>query len=222
MRRVHKGSPPRAAVELHAQGARWGEETGAQKAELRRAALEEQRHLCAYCNQRLDEAGAHIEHWVPRSDPGSRHFRWADLLAVCDGGEAAGGRERWCDRSRGDQPLTLHPARPTPNPEATVRYLADGRVCAADAALHGELERTLNLNAALLVRARRQALDGLLARVQRARACERAGDAVRALEALARRYDDAEPALPPFPCGARPLLERALRQARGRAGALRR
>lgn len=130
MRRFQKGPPPPVLAGLkreakarrdreQAEGAVPGEKTdwdyvrGAEKAELRTAAVAEQQGLCAYCMRRItSDETTKMEHWRPRSDPATDHFLWADLLAVCPGGAGSmNDDDRSCDERRGDRPLALHPAR---------------------------------------------------------------------------------------------------------------
>ncbi|MCK6503248.1 hypothetical protein L6R53_07610 [Myxococcota bacterium] len=209
MRRIQKGPPPAAIAELRrTPGATWVSVHGDQKAAMREAARREQRGLCAYCNQRVwVEGDATMEHWVPRSDPSCDPFAWEHLLLVCAGGQAAAPH---CDRRRGDQPLTLHPARPVPDPEAAARYLADGRVTSADPGLERELDQVLGLNAPLLQQQRKHALTAVLDELRR----DRSAAGVRHLLAAYQREDGD---LPPHPRAVLPTLERALRQAEGRA-----
>lgn len=159
MLRIVKRAAPDCIHVLHrTPGADWGSVTGAQKAEMRDALLAEQGHLCAYCMRRVDatEHVCTVEHWRPRSAADTDPFAWPDLLAVCDGG--GGGRhprETYCDRHRGNKPLTQHPAHPTRNIEKSVAYDADGEIRAADA-------EALNLNHATLKRNRSQVIDVVL------------------------------------------------------------
>ena len=126
MLRIRKGSEPACLAELRrTPGATWEAVHGDQKAELRRAALLEQGFLCAYCMRRIgrtDPKGhpdADIEHWSPRA-AGGHLFSWPNLLAVCKGN--FGGKAH-CDKSKGDQPLSVHPAHPREDVEKLVHFL---------------------------------------------------------------------------------------------------
>lgn len=140
MLRIQKGPPPACIAELHrTPGATWQSVSGEQKDAMRRALLAEQGNLCAYCMGRItnDRARCTVEHWRPRSDPGTDPFHWPDLLAVCDGGSGRPRTEQHCDTYRGDATLTLHPAHPGQDVEEQVHYILDGRLECADAdALH--------------------------------------------------------------------------------------
>lgn len=228
MRFILKGPPPKEAARLHAQKAKWGEDGPGDKKSLREAAITEQRGLCAYCNGRLRrDHTTTLEHWLPRSvlnNLDTSHFEWRNLLAVCPGGqhdERVKLDGRWvsplhCDKSRRDHPLTLNPASPSPDTEALVRYLPDGRVKATDPAYEAEILTTLNLNAATLVRNRRAAIDALLSSIERAHGKKEQADQLKKLEELLRPYETAIGDLPSYPLAVLPHLHRAIRIARER------
>jgi uncharacterized protein (TIGR02646 family) len=208
MRRIEKGAPPDVVAELRrTPGADWGSVYGDQKEQLRSALAAEQKGLCAYCNQRLRPDATQVEHWSPRSDPGTDPFDWTILLAVCPGGTPSAPH---CDRLRKDRALTLHPARRPPDPERVVRFLGDGRVVERDDDVGRDAIERLGLNATLLVRARRQALGVVLEQLTALR-----GEPQR-LRALQQRYSEDNVELPPFPTLIRPHLARAVKQARAR------
>ena len=157
MLQIKKGLPPACIAELHrTPGATWASVSGEQKEEMRRALLSEQGHLCAYCMRRLanDRGLCTVEHWRPRSDPGTDPFEWHDLLAVCDGNTGVAQAEQHCDKHRGDAPLLLHPAHPTVNVEERLRYQLDGRIECADTA-------ALNLNHRRLREGRKAVQDAI-------------------------------------------------------------
>ena len=226
---IQKGSPPPAAVKLHAQRARWGEEGPGDKEALREAAIVEQRGLCAYCNGRLlRDHTTSLEHWRPRSDPNTSHFEWRNLLAVCPGGQHD-EREKvdtrrlsplHCDKSRGDQPLTLNPAAQSPNTETLVRYLPDGRVAATDPTYEAELLTTLNLNAAALVRRRKSVIDAALLKLQQAERLDGHAAQLKALRALLTPYETSAGDLPPYPLAVLTRLRRAVERAEARGARL--
>ncbi|MBK9643727.1 MAG: TIGR02646 family protein [Deltaproteobacteria bacterium] len=217
MRTIQKGAPPPAAVRLHAQRATWGEEGPGDKEALRDAAIAEQRGLCAYCNGRLlRDRTTSLEHWRPRSDPNTSHFEWRNLLAVCPGGQ----QDEWlradgkllsplhCDKSRGNQPLALNPAAPTPDTETLVRYLPDGKVAANDTRYEVELLTTLNLNAAVLVRSRKSVIDAVISKIQRILGLPGHAAQLKAVRALLTPYEAAVGDLRPTPRGVAALTPR--------------
>lgn len=171
---IAKGSGPACLESLRATpGADWGSVPGPCKHDMRQAAWTEQGGLCAYCmrrvENRLDKNGRptmDIEHWDARSG-GAAPFHWPHLLGVCKGDLGAAH----CDKSRGDKPLRLHPAR-DPETEALTRYLVDGtiEIDGHDAAGRPRRKanepdvRALNLNNQTLKGNRKQVLDAVLAR----------------------------------------------------------
>lgn len=229
MRTIQKGAPPPAAVRLHAQRASWGEEGPGDKEALRDAAIAEQRGLCAYCNGRLQlDHTTSLEHWRPRSDPNTSHFEWRNLLAVCPGGQ----QDEWrkvdgkllsplhCDKSRGNQSLALNPAAPAPDTEALVRYLPDGKVAATDTRYEDELLKTLNLNAAVLVRSRRSVIDAVISKIQQVDKLPGHAAQLKAARALLTPYEAPIGDLPPYPLAVLPRLRRAVELAEARGARL--
>jgi uncharacterized protein (TIGR02646 family) len=165
--------------------------------------MTEQRGLCAYCTRSLaDDSTTTVEHWRARSAPGTDPFAWEDLLAVCPGWA---GSVQTCDRRRGNRPLALHPARPVPDVEQEVRFHADGRARVADEHRH-EVCEVLGLDAPLLVRARKQALDAVLAQLRRVPPGE-----------LLAIYEAPDGRLPPFPTLALAVLRKAAARKQSRS-----
>lgn len=164
MLRIHKRTPPACITTLQqTPGADWGSVTGEQKAEMRKALLDEQGHLCAYCMRRVsaDPSACTVEHWRPRSQAGTDPFHWPDLLLVCDGGgPGAAPAHQHCDRRRGNAPLTLHPAHPSQDVAALLAYEADGRIRETPE-IKSDIT-ALNLNYTRLVTNRRQVMDVVL------------------------------------------------------------
>jgi uncharacterized protein (TIGR02646 family) len=218
MRFIQKGTPPEVAVELRARKARWGEEGKGEKAILREAAIDEQRGLCAYCNGRLKrDHTTTLEHWRPRSDDKTEHFDWLNLLAVCPGGTS---RDLHCDKSRGDKPLILNPASRSPSTEQLVEYYDDGHVGSEDSDVEAELESTLNLNAALLVRWRRATVDAITQELAAAESQGSQAAKLRATKALLARYEAKAGDLPPYPLLVLPKIRAVARRVKARGARL--
>lgn len=218
MRFIQKGTPPEVAVELRARKARWGEEGAGEKAILREAAIDEQRGLCAYCNGRLQrDHTTTLEHWRPRSEPNTEHFDWQHLFAVCPGGTP---RIEHCDRSRRNKPLTLNPASRSPNTEQLVEYYDDGHVGSEDPDVEAELVKTLNLNAALLVRWRRATLDAITHELAAAESQGSQAAKQRAAKALLARYEAKTGDLPPYPLLVLPKIRAVAKRVKARGARL--
>lgn len=124
------------------------------------ALLRDQGGLCAYCMRPIDKDTGHVEHIIPQSehrgsdDPDSVDYH--NMLAVCDGfeGNPAG---QTCDRARGDRPLAVSPLNA--RQVGRITYLRDGTIGSDDADINDCLNKTLNLNQAMLKRNRKAALD---------------------------------------------------------------
>ncbi len=150
---IRKSASPPILAKLRGKRG-WVDVYGDEKAAVLAQLIADQGGVCAYCMRRIesgtDEVGqptCTVEHWAAQSS-GADPFAWADLLAVCNG--RLGGKAH-CDKARGDQPLSVHPAHPTNNVELRVRYAS--RDAAIEIADSGDAE-TLNLNHAILRRSR--------------------------------------------------------------------
>ena len=182
MIRYAKGPAPRCLTTLTATpNTSWSSVHGDQRTEIRQCLLRDQASICAYCQRRIgDSPSMKIEHWEARNPgqtqvQGGPHFKWSNLLGVCDGiGPLAPSvhhgapprRELHCDTSRGNAALFLHPViGHHHDPRTHLIYKGDGRVDAADA--DESAIATLNLNAHHLCRGRKAALDALTIRLKR-------------------------------------------------------
>jgi uncharacterized protein (TIGR02646 family) len=178
MLRIPKGPPPSALTSWQATpGADWGSLPAADKDAVRAALLNDQGHLCAYCQRRIPARGlgVKVEHWQAQST-GDDSLRWANLLGVCPGDESvetgSPRGERHCDTSRGDAPLFLHPIEGRgPSSRDHLSYSAEGEVTPRDTparvAVRADIT-ALNLNAARLRRERRVVYDELKRRLEKA------------------------------------------------------
>lgn len=185
MRGISKGEQPTCLVVLQAGPAvSWSEVPGDCKAHMRRALIQEQGALCAYCEGRIRDSPSQmkIEHWSARHEDAQHGliFTWSNLLGVCCG---ESGAEAHCDTYRGRLPidkqeLQLHPAQ-TRDVQSLFRMRGDGTLVSDDARAQADLE-TLNLNCALLKRNRVAALE----QARRRAGGYSRGDLERALRAL--------------------------------------
>ncbi len=55
------------------------------KPALRRHLMDEQKHLCAYCECEVHEANSHIEHIVAQSEQDALRFDYDNLIVSCNG-----------------------------------------------------------------------------------------------------------------------------------------
>jgi uncharacterized protein (TIGR02646 family) len=127
--------------------------------ELRKALLEEQGHICAYCMRRISVDGnaGRIEHIKCRS-------RYADLeldyrnMVICCSGNIAGNPH--CDRSKDDSDISFNPF--DPNLENSISYgTKDGLIKSDNPNWDRELNEVLNLNHIRLKQNRRQVIEGI-------------------------------------------------------------
>lgn len=84
------------------------------KGVIRKALLEEQRGLCAYCMRRISDDGRKttIEHWYPISKKKSGALEYSNMLGVCHGGRIVSQETKrvlCCDASKGEQKITIDP-----------------------------------------------------------------------------------------------------------------
>lgn len=123
------------------------------KADIRRALLKEQGHICAYCmsriNNDLDMMGRpkmNIEHYAAQSGEDGEKLRlnYFNMLGVCTGGEGGPAHLMHCDKSRKNTTLTVDPR--TPQCEDLVKFAANGTVFSEDERVETDLNQTLNLN----------------------------------------------------------------------------
>ncbi len=182
MRTIDKGTAPACLTDAvaHAEthGYDWQNLSSGCKEDVRQALHAEQRALCAYCSRRIQPASFHrisapsgtkIEHHAPRSLHAERMFDWDNLLAVCGGQEHVGDDVvSTCDTARGNAPLNVHPALPSPpTPERVFEFRRhppeDQEPPFPGVWIHGKTPEAqsdidvLNLNAEHLVRRRRDA-----------------------------------------------------------------
>lgn len=169
MRLIKKSSPePSVLLEYRktsGNSGHWNDLPTTEKDVVRERLLEDQGYLCCYCMRRIDMAGMKVEHFLPRGGPDGdprREIDWSNLLGACDGNEGQRRSEQTCDTRKGSKKLVLDPREAKHMQK--VRYLADGilKVGRNDHELQKDVDEILNLNSKVLVRSRKNALDGFL------------------------------------------------------------
>lgn len=169
MRPITKGPEPQAFLAWKALASNdwkpsWGalEDARPVKRALLEGLLREQGSVCCYCEQRIAQGRAHIEHLEPRSTESGRDVDvdHANLLASC--GSQAIAAARHCGHRRGNRPLAVHPLIADCREfflfagDGRVRPTKDGaRSQAADTAI-----QILGLDVSSLVAQRKKAIDG--------------------------------------------------------------
>jgi len=131
----------------------------ADKEILRKALLEEQGYICAYCMNSIknERSTTKIEHFKPQKKFPKLELEYKNLLVVCKGGEGEIEDLQHCDTKKGDDVISINPLNK--NCERLVQFLADGTVFSDDPTVHVELTETLNLNVDYLVEERKTILD---------------------------------------------------------------
>lgn len=130
-----------------------------EKEVLREALLKEQGHICCYCMQRVTKEEMKIEHWQPQSEYPELQLDYGNLLASCKGNEGQPTERQHCDTRKGNQALTIHPAKLPTHWEELIKFRRDGRIYSDDLSLDRELNEVLNLNLDTLVNNRSEIID---------------------------------------------------------------
>lgn len=132
----------------------------------KKALLEEQHFLCAYCNRNLDEFSEEaklyhlkIEHWYPQklckiapdyNTPNGNDVAHENMLIVCPG-QNANPDFTHCDSSRTDgSTLTIKPQDPAYKFEEVFRY-EGGKLISQNEAIQFDVDSELNLNEDIII-----------------------------------------------------------------------
>lgn len=136
------------------------------KTVIKKALLQEQGYLCAYCMKRIDLQNTTIEHYIPQNPLGIEaddmlSIDYNNMLAVCCGNVNHRKSELTCDKHRGNTPLTVDPRNKHSVEKICYKY--DGTVYSEDKEIDKDLNQTLNLNceAVLLKQNRKSVLDAV-------------------------------------------------------------
>jgi uncharacterized protein (TIGR02646 family) len=180
---------------------------------------EDQRGLCAYCENRLVPEDESVEHFVPKSANHALELHWSNLLLCCAGGERplpedltdAGTRydphsPKTCGHAKRAKPWPILnpfeiPAFPRlfrfSSETGAIQPDEDGcRAAGVDATLAGQTVTGLGLHAGRLNRARLAVLDDILSQL----ASDGSGPAFSSSRAreIARQLIPVSGTLPPF------------------------
>lgn len=105
---------------------------GALKQDVKEALMDEQGYICCYCERRIQNNNAHIEHFRPQSDPETDSLDYSNMLCSCQR-TLKKGAPRHCGNLKSywyDEELLVSPL--DPDCEERFLYHADGRIKAAD------------------------------------------------------------------------------------------
>ncbi len=106
--------------------------SGAPKAAVKRALMQDQGFLCCYCERRLTESDCHIEHFQPQSDPAVDPLDYGNLLCSCQN-QIKKGAPRHCGNLKDnwyDPELLVSPL--DPGCENRFLFEGDGLIKPAD------------------------------------------------------------------------------------------
>ena len=106
--------------------------SGAEKAAVKNALMEEQGYICCYCERRLTDNDSHIEHFRPQSDNAVDPLDYGNMLCSCQK-HLNKGDPRHCGNLKNgwfDEQLLISPL--TPACEVSFAYTADGEIYPAD------------------------------------------------------------------------------------------
>jgi uncharacterized protein (TIGR02646 family) len=188
MRYVQRGPEPPELTEFKtAASADWTPRykllTRNEKDPIRAALVREQGHLCGYCGGRVGirDGDCHIEHVEAQSTNPARALDYANMLASCQGSDAAPPVPKHCGAARGNESLPVTPFMP--DCATYFAYGSDGRIEAgADPDRREAAEETIRalcLGVSRLKAARAAAIDGALAGLEDLSAEEWRAEAAR-------------------------------------------
>jgi uncharacterized protein (TIGR02646 family) len=133
------------------------------KQQLKSALLNEQHHVCCYCENEILKNNSHIEHFLSQHNHPNDQLNYANLMASCEGGARKGKTAAHCGHKKGTQSLPLSPLNTTD--------LAPNFIYAADGKIYPNIDSNesakqtisiLGLNANRLINMRKAAISTLL------------------------------------------------------------
>ena len=133
------------------------------KRRLKNALLNEQHHVCCYCENEISLENSHIEHLHAQQNHKNKQLDYANMMVSCEGGKAKGNTATHCGHLKGAQSLPLSPLDATD--------LAPNFIYAADGQIYPHIGNNesaqatitiLGLNAKRLINMRKAAISVLL------------------------------------------------------------
>ncbi|MEI6428789.1 MAG: retron system putative HNH endonuclease [Pseudanabaena sp. ELA607] len=159
MRNIQKVAEPRSLTQ-HRCNTNSNYENYAEKDDLRKSLVSEQRGICCYCMQRIrpNLDSMKIEHWQCQDKYPTQQLDYDNLLGACLGGKGKSKRDQHCDTSKGNDDISFNPADPLHDVESKLQFLGDGTIQSSDLQFNQEINDVLNLNSSLLTRNRKAVL----------------------------------------------------------------
>lgn len=137
--------------------------------ELRKALLEEQGYLCAYCMRRIpirdtnSNESTRIDHILSRTKHPELQLNYSNMVVCCPGAITS---DFHCDKQKGENDITINLFED--HFFDTISYSSkDGRIKSSDAESDRQINELLNLNHALLKRNRLETLRGVILMLNR-------------------------------------------------------
>lgn len=137
--------------------------------ELRKALLEEQEYLCAYCMRRIpirdtnSNESTRIDHILSRTKHPELQLNYSNMVVCCPGAITS---DFHCDKQKGENDITINLFED--HFFDTLSYSSkDGRIKSSDAESDRQINELLNLNHALLKRNRLETLRGVILMLNR-------------------------------------------------------
>ncbi len=133
MKHIQKGQEPekfsqwkqRMPKEKRPDFSKWRHKS---KKAVKAALMQEQGHICCYCECELLYDDSHIEHFRPKSDPTVDPYDFTNLLCSCQQNIPKGAPRHCGSRKENwfDEPLLISPL--DPSCEHHFKFKADGRI----------------------------------------------------------------------------------------------
>lgn len=133
------------------------------KKELKRSLINEQHHICCYCECRITESTSHIEHFKPKGNPAYSNLQleYSNLFASC-GIERSGKNEEHCGHKKYKEYNSNLISPLEPDCSTHFKYNIFGEIEHNNSKRGEETINMLNLNSALLKAQRQKLIDYFL------------------------------------------------------------
>ena len=173
MRNIRKNPEPTSLTQ-HRCNTNTDYDNYAEKDDVRKSLVNEQRGICCYCMQRIypNLENMKIEHnqsQSPNKFP-QKQLDYGNLLGACLGGTGKPKRDQHCDTRKGDDNISFNPADPADDVELLFKFPGSGRIEANDPKLQSEIDNILNLNHSRLVKNRKAVIDSFTQLLQNKKA----------------------------------------------------
>ncbi len=168
MKHIEKGRPPKSLTEYKSTPS--ANYDGCNKEDIRKTLLAEQGAICAYCmgrisetwNKNLQKYKIEIEHFEaqnPEDTTSEKTLDYNNMLGVCNGNAGQPKKLLHCDKSKGNEPLSMLLNPSSENIEQYIAYSSNGKIKSDHQEVNDQLNKVLNLNMQNLVNRRKAQLD---------------------------------------------------------------